>query len=199
MTGDPYVDPSTGVLLNILGCTDTEELQRLEHVLAQLRDQELLARPLPGRFDLPHLRRLHRALFRDVYSWAGDLRTVNIDKGSPFASSEFIEGQAQRVFDQLALRGHLRGLEIAEFVSAAADLLGDVNALHPFSEGNGRAQRAYLRQLAAEAGYLIDWSGVSIDENVEASYCSLAAGDNSGLATILARVTSPLTERPRIE
>jgi fido (protein-threonine AMPylation protein) len=35
--------------------------------------------------------------------------------------------------------------------------LGEINAIHPFREGNGRAQRAFFRQLAgagvAETGY----------------------------------------------
>lgn len=49
----------------------------------------------------------------------------------------------------------------------------EVNVIHPFREGNGRAQRAYFRQLAREAGWLIDWSILDPEENIQVSMASL--------------------------
>lgn len=49
---------------------------------------------------------------------------------------------------------------------------------HPFREGNGRTQRAFLRQLAREAGYDLDWSGVDRDTNIAASVQSLLGHDD---------------------
>ncbi len=42
------------------------------------------------------------------------------------------------------------------FAVAAGEIIGDVNYVHPFREGNGRTQALYLEQLAARAGRPID-------------------------------------------
>ena len=78
---DPYLDPTSGVLRNKLGLTDAAELQQAETRLSMLRDVQLAQQTLPGRYDLEHLRRMHRRLFGDVYPWAGKVRTVDIIKG----------------------------------------------------------------------------------------------------------------------
>lgn len=80
MTGDPYIDPQTGVLRNRLGITDADELTRVESDLTVVQLVDLERRHLPGRYDLPHLQEFHRFLFGDIYHWAGELRTVTIAK-----------------------------------------------------------------------------------------------------------------------
>ena len=45
-------------------------------------------------------------------------------------------------------------------------LLAEINALHPFREGNGRTQRAFLSQLARDAGFRLDWATVDRDGNI---------------------------------
>lgn len=62
-----------------------------------------------------------------------------------------------------------------------------MNALHPFRDGNGRAQRAFFAQIGAEAGYRIDWTAVDVDENVQASRASLS-GDHEPLRALLERI-----------
>jgi fido (protein-threonine AMPylation protein) len=63
----------------------------------------------------------------------------------------------------------------AEKELAAADIerltyfFGEINAIHPFREGNGRAQRAFLEQLAGEAGFVLDWQLLDADRNIAAS------------------------------
>jgi cell filamentation protein len=46
---------------------------------------------------------------------------------------------------------------------------GEINALHPFREGNGRTQRAFLGQLALGAGFVVRWARLDAGRNVEAS------------------------------
>jgi cell filamentation protein len=83
---DHYLDPASGVLKNRLGITDAAVLERAEAALVATRSYELSQTPLKGRFDLTHLQAIHRYLFGDLYEWAGQLRTVDISKGSqPFA------------------------------------------------------------------------------------------------------------------
>jgi cell filamentation protein len=183
---DPYCYPGTEVLRNVLDISDATELQRVEFEHSFVRLIELAARPLPGRYDLEHLQAFHRHIFQDVYPWAGELRTVDIAKGGEhFARAQYIRGGAANVFEVLAARNYLRDLGHRDFVARAAELLGDVNALHPFREGNGRAQRAYLTQLARDAGWNIDWRHVTADQNLEASIASLA-GDNVPFEQLLA-------------
>jgi fido (protein-threonine AMPylation protein) len=58
---------------------------------------------------------------------------------------------------RLAAADRLREFYREQFIGRVAEFLADVNALHPFREGNGRAQRAFFSQLAHDAGHHIDW------------------------------------------
>lgn len=140
--GDPYLDKDTGVLRNLLGIKDQAELDKAESSLSFLRTNELQEQPLQGRFDLKHLRAIHQRLFADVYDWAGQLRTVEIRKGNTeLARQMVIESAATQLFGELSKEQHLRGLDIDNFSQRAGHYLGEINVLHPFREGNGRAQR----------------------------------------------------------
>lgn len=189
----PSTYPGTETLVNRLGLRDADLLAEAEGRIAAARDLGLVRAPEPGSYDLGHLRRIHRRLFGDVYEWAGELRTVDISKGLPFAHWEFIVGQAERIFRELEDEDWLRDRGRSEFVNRLTHYLGEVNALHPFREGNGRAQRAFFRQLSAESGWHLDWAALSPDENDQASLLSLA-GDDSLLQEMLERIVAPLKD-----
>ncbi len=151
---DPYTYPGSTVLRNKLGLSDAVQLDRLERRLVTQRAAEGI--PVGG-FDLGHLRAIHRHLFQDVYDWAGALRTVEIAKGEhQFQFRRFIETGMQDVHQRLARAAFLRGLNRADFATAAGRIMGDVNYVHPFREGNGRTQLFYLAQLAEQAGHKLD-------------------------------------------
>ncbi len=153
---DPYLDPASGVLKNRLGITDDTALEQAEAALVATRSYELAQTPLKGRFDLAHLQAIHGYLFGDVYTWAGQLRTIDISKGeNMFAHHTHIQSAATPIFQQLEQEKHLAGLTPAAFSDRAAHYLGELNALHPFREGNGRAQREFLSHLADANGYYI--------------------------------------------
>ena len=80
MSGDPFLDPRTGVFRNRLGITDRAELAAAERTLTGVRVDQLRRRRVAGRYDLDHLRAFHWTIFQDVYPWAGQLRTVLIVK-----------------------------------------------------------------------------------------------------------------------
>jgi cell filamentation protein, protein adenylyltransferase len=166
---DPYLDPASGVLRNLLGITDPGELARAEAALSASRLIDLERRRLPGGYDLEHLRAFHRYILGDVYDWAGELRTVTIAKGSLFCLPQHLASYAADVFGRLAAADRLRGLNREQFISRVTEFLADINALHPFREGNGRAQRAFFSQLAHDAGHHIDWVRMDPDINVIAS------------------------------
>ena len=139
MPGDPYADPVTGVLRNKLGLSTTGELEAAEREIthaALILLKESLVKP---SYDLRHLCAIHRRIFGDIYDWAGHVRTVAIAKGSWFCLPQYIESSAAETFRALHGEGLLRGLPRDMFTDRLAYYLGEVNAIHPFREGNGRA------------------------------------------------------------
>ena len=183
---DHYLDPDTGVLRNNLGIHDAAILEQHEADYAAARSYELAQRPIEGNFDLAHLRAIHRHLFGDVYDWAGELRDVDVTKGdSFFAHHTHIESAAKAIFEQLAQENHLAGLEAAAFSERAAHYLGEINALHPFREGNGRAQREFINHLAYKNGYFIAWSAISAPDMLRASIESFHTGNTAKFAELI--------------
>ena len=193
MSSDPYVYPGTTVLKNIPGIRNQEILDRFEADRVGQRSLELIERPLSGLFDIEHLQGIHRYLFQDVYEWAGDFRTVDIAKGnSYFAHVPYIESTLKGVFGELSEERHLRGLNQERFASRLAQILGTLNAVHAFREGNGRAQREFVRVLAYKNSYWIDWSKVSREELYQASDASFMRGDNTLFEKLLRRAIEPI-------
>lgn len=147
---DPYCYPGTTVLKNCAGHRTQRALTRFETAMAAQRADE----PLPiGRLSVHHYRAIHRHLFQDVYLWAGNLRTVRISKdGSMFCYPEHLRLQMSSLFIQLRRDHYLRGLTTGEFARKAAIFLANLNAIHPFRDGNGRTQLAFMALLAARSG-----------------------------------------------
>jgi cell filamentation protein len=184
---DPHSERGSACPKNFFGTTDYERLSRTERIFSIRRQHELERRGVIGSFDLPHLRKIHWHIFRDVFPWAGEFRVVGLAKvgGAPFAAPMHIASALTEVFTKLKAENLLQGLDAAKFSLRAAYYLGEINAIHPFREGNGRTQREFLRQLAQQAGHTISWAGISQAENVAASIASHTSGDNSGLARIV--------------
>lgn len=187
---DPYVDPATGVLRNLLSITDRLTLEQVEADISFAAAIVLADHPLPGTYDLVHLQGFHRVLFGDIYAWAGELRTVQIARTEPFCLPQHIESFAAEVFGAIRRDGYLRGLDRPSFRLQLAHHFGEVNALHPFREGNGRAQRAFFGQLAIEAGWMLRWDRLDPQENAEASRASLL-GDLAPLTALLDALIQP--------
>jgi cell filamentation protein len=183
---DPYLDAASGVLKNRLGITDAAKLEEAEAALVATRSYELAGTPLKGDFDLVHLQAIHRYLFRDIYQWAGELRTVDISKGGHyFAHHAHIEAAADSIFKQLAReREGLARLSPDAFSDRATYYLCELNALRPFREGSGRAQREFISHLARASGYYIAWENVDPTALLQASVESFN-GNISKLATLI--------------
>ena len=182
---DEYLDPASGVLRNRFGIVDAAILEMTEADLVAARSRELVRNPLKGQFDLRHLQAIHHYLFGDLYEWAGELRTVDISKNdNMFAHHAHIVSAAELIFERLAAAQYLAGLDADAFSSRVAYFLGEINALHPFREGNGRAQREFISHLAQANGYYIAWEKVIPSELLQASIESFK-GDLSKLSAIL--------------
>jgi cell filamentation protein len=156
---DPYEQFGTGCLANKLGITDPDVLAVAEFRLVSIRDVQAARASIPGNFGLAHLQKFHHFLFRDVYSWAGKTRTVDISNpGAHFCHWRYVDDEVSAVLGELVDDGYLVGFNRESFVSSLAHYYGELNVRHPFREGNGRTLRAFLRQLSEAVGYQLDWS-----------------------------------------
>lgn len=169
MPDELYCYPGSNVLKNKMGIRDMEQLHEMERKLTMLRILELLDKPVRGTFDLKHLQAVHAYIFQDVYDWAGELRKVDIAKGNMFCNAMFLSGQAEEIFGKLKAENYLHGLEEDGFAIRLAYYFSEINALHPFREGNGWSQREFIRCLALHNGYVINFVNADKDEMLEAS------------------------------
>ena len=145
-------------LENKLGITNSAELAREEERISKKKAVELfesgaLDKLVPGRF--ASLQAIHKALFEDIYDFAGELRTLNLAKGNfRFAPLMYLEAapanidkMPQSTFDEI----------IEKYV--------EMNIAHPFREGNGRSTRIWLDHiLKTEIGKVMDWSKVDKED-----------------------------------
>lgn len=141
-------------LENKLNLTDSAALAREEERISKLKAKELYDSGKLNTLEagtVESLKEIHRVLFSDLYDFAGEIRTVNLAKGSfrfaPVmylqAALENVEKMPQSTFDEI----------IEKYV--------EMNIAHPFREGNGRATRIWLDLiLKHEIRQVIDWSRV---------------------------------------
>lgn len=185
-TREDFVQPGTNdVLRNLLGIADSAELARVERIVSLQRSVELALHPIPGDFDLAHLQAIHRFLFGDLYEWAGVIRPFDITKGDTlFCVAVHIDTYAADIFGRITPHDLLREQSPTDFINTATDLLANLNALHPFREGNGRAQRAFVTQLATETGHDFRWPDNAEQRNKDASIAAMR-GDNRALRTLV--------------
>lgn len=151
-----YTDPTTGILRNLLGITDIDTLVFVESGVTIKRSKELATKSLKIKDSLSLLA-IHQYLFQDIYAWAGKKRTVEISKGGKqfFPLSHF--DTAFRHIDNLISEYRLIAKRDRQALAhKLAEILDSVNFLHPFREGNGRAQREFLRHLALEKGLTLN-------------------------------------------
>lgn len=192
---DPYLLPN-GILKNKLGITDASALESAEAGLSGARLMSIGTEGPKGAFDFERLKATHHYLFQDVYDWAGQVRTVELYKGDDkFTPVREIDAAGSRIFDQLRREDSLSGLARDEFAQKAADLLGEINQLHPFREGNGRTQREFIKALAIEAGHPLQFELVTRERMVAASILA-SAGKPEMMRRIFAEITDPRRVEP---
>ena len=143
---------------NKLGITSSAELAREEERISKKKAVELfesgtLDKLEPGKF--ASLQAIHKALFADIYDFAGQLRTVNLAKGNfRFAPLIYLEAalanidkMPQSTYDEI----------IEKYV--------EMNVAHPFREGNGRSTRIWLNLMLKNGiGRVVDWSKVDKED-----------------------------------
>jgi cell filamentation protein len=179
------------VLRNLLGISDAADFKEAEENVSYYEIAVILAEQpwTLSEIDFGLLLEIHRRIFGGVYTWAGELRTIEISKGNTrFAFSQYLDTLGGDLFARLEAEGWLAGLGRTEFVERLAWYYSESNILHPFREGTGRAIRTLLSVLAFQAdGAVIAWDQMSSEENVEAT-AHAYANDESKLVAMLDRL-----------
>lgn len=183
---DVYCYPGTKVLKNRFHIKNAEKLEEIEREITGLKIIQLRENPIPGSFDISHLQSIHRFIFEDIFEWAGTLREAGfLRKGeSIFCLGEYILPSAAEIHAKLKQENYLRGMSQSVFIERLALYMGEINALHPFREGNGRTQREYFYQLSKQAGYELDFSRITTQALLKADIAAYS-GDFSKLILLL--------------
>lgn len=145
-------------LNNKLGITDSAELARTEERISKAKALELFEKSLLDQFEIGTFRglaQIHKYLFDEIYSFAGQIRTVNIAKGNfRFASVLYLQAALEHI-------GQMPQSTFDEIMEKYVEM----NVAHPFREGNGRSMRLWLDAiLKKELRQVIDWSRVDKED-----------------------------------
>jgi cell filamentation protein len=181
---DPYCYPGTDVLRNVRNIQDAEELAAFERSLTANRLETL-----PDDFPITPegYRAIHRYIFLDLYDWAGEYRFVDIARAENlFCLAPYIAQELAKRFKAIQSENDLHGLDAEDFAARAAEHAIELNAIHPFREGNGRALRAFLFVLARQAGHDIKMERIDAVLWNEASRVSFRTGDSRAMRNIIA-------------
>jgi cell filamentation protein len=185
---DHYTYPNSSILINKLGIKDEHQLLEAERDLSELAAVDIEFNEPP--YDLDYWCNIHQKLFSDIYDWAGKIRTIDISKGATrFAQCSRITDAGNKLFESLASEYFLTDLPREDFIERIAHYYCELNILHPFRDGNGRAQRILFEHLIVNAGYSISYDLIDkpdwIQANIDGFNC-----DNSFLNLIFNKCIS---------
>jgi len=189
-----YTDPKTRVLRNLAGITDPNDLLFFESAAVTERLKELESQPIVIR-NVETLLDIHRCLFQDVYEWAGKKRIVEISKdGRQFFPISHFDTALSYIDRLLAEYRSIDKSDKKKIAQKLAEILDNVNYLHPFREGNGRTQREFLRTLAIEKGYVLNLNPPDNADVYERYMSGTIDGDVDKLAELIGELLERINE-----
>lgn len=182
-----YCYPNSDVLRNKMDIRDQDRLSKIERDISFIKSTELMKKTSGVSFTAEHLCSIHAFLFGNLYDWAGQIRTVDISKGASFCKHEYILSNLDKVFKQMS-EEDFHCMDKDQLARALAHYLGEINAIHPFREGNGRTQRAFVNQVALINGFYLDFSLITDEEMLEASHHSFFVDDSKMESLFLKKI-----------
>lgn len=190
-----YCYPNTHTLKNRLNIHDGRILFDVERKITSLRYAESVSiNDLPETITLDYLKSLHKHLFDELYKWAGRFRTVDIAKGEMFCNSMFIKEQLQKALNELNTDEKLK--QASDGKTTAERLayhMSEINAIHPFREGNGRTQRLLIQKIAHTKGFELHFEKTTQTEMVSVSRASFMC-NYEPMKDIFRKIILPLNE-----
>ena len=148
-------DSQGEVLPNLLGLTKIEDINASEFE-GFLRAEIYLSEHLTGRtkFNVAYILKIHKLALGHLYSFAGQLRSVNLSKGGfAFASARFLPETMSAFENEILLQLPNRYKSTNELIKDIAIVHGELLFIHPFREGNGRTARLLANLMSRKAGY----------------------------------------------
>lgn len=186
-----YCYPDSEILINLFHLMDDEKLKDVEKVYTLYRLSELRLKNPADPLNMEEFLKIHYCILQDVYPFAGELRKEMISKGSSsFAHPDFIDSQLRKIFSELAEENYLKGQTRDLLIQRLAYFLAELNALHPFREGNGRTIREFARQLVLNAGYRIDWESIPKPAEIINAFVDSFNASNDRLESLLDEIIS---------
>jgi cell filamentation protein len=183
-----YTDPKTGVLKNLANATDNDTLILIESGMVAKRIAELQENPIKIK-KTSTLLDIHKHLFQDIYLWAGEVRTVEISKqGNPFFPLAYFHNAFAFIDTLIVEYRKIDREDKTQLAHKLAEILDGINHLHPFREGNGRAQREFLRLLAMEKGLSLDLNPPDNVEVYERYMSGTINGNVEQLAALISKI-----------
>lgn len=167
---------------NLLGIDDLSELQLAEQYVFTVRALQIAQGLYKIRdFKMDDLCALHKHLFQDIYSFAGEVRSVQLTKGTTrFCQFQYIDSYGASILSELSLEKDWNTIDFAS--EKLAYYKSELNMLHPFREGNGRTLRIFIRELARTKGY--DWDFEKMDKEDYMNAMIRATSDSTELKRI---------------
>ncbi|EJF79035.1 BID domain-containing T4SS effector [Bartonella doshiae] len=163
--------------------------------------------PPPRKFNSQYLKTIHWSLFHKSFEWAGQTRDklFTFEDGSsahmpamrpkgypvPFAIGPQIQKRLKQLDRKLAAMNNLQGLSRQDFVENAATVFAELNSIHPFRKGNGRAQRMFMEKLGQAAGYEIDFSFTTKERMDTACIAAMQHGNQEPMHHLFEDITHP--------
>ena len=180
-----YIDRSTGVLRNLAGISSQQDLDFFESAAVAKRAKELADNPLPLK-NSSSLFYIHRYLFQDVYKWAGEKRKVEISKeDNQFFPTNYFSTALDYIDSLINDYWKCDSGDKKKIAGKLAAILDAVNHLHPFREGNGRAQREFMRTLALEKGLTLNLNPPDNTNVYERYMTGTIEGDEEKLSNLI--------------
>ncbi len=160
---DPYVYPNSNVLRNKFNIKDQVKANELEAEYSSFRIQQMHISPVKGSFDFIHLCAINRYIFQDIYAWAGDPRTIDIEKPEialgglsiEYSKAAAIKSSASEILDRM-VKQKWEGLSIPETAKQLAEDMAALWKVHCFREGNTRTTVIFCSQFAESKGISLD-------------------------------------------
>jgi cell filamentation protein len=183
-----YSDPKTGVLRNLANVADFDTLLLVESGAVTKRIAELQTKPIKIK-NSSTLLDIHKYLFQDIYSWAGKIRTVEINKGGkPFFPMSHFRNAFMFIDTLIAEYRKIDRRDKPRLTHKLAEILDNINYLHPFREGNGRTQREFLRLLAMEKDLSLNLNPPDNTDIYERYMSGTITGNVEQLATLILEI-----------
>jgi cell filamentation protein len=175
---DPYSYEGTDILINKFDIRDATQLQEAERDFSEIAAMDIEFSEPP--YDFSYWCSIHQLLFSDIYEWAGKTRTIDISKGNTrFCAGRFIERESQKLLGRVAKDNFLNGLSKEELIPKLAEYYSELNVIHPFRDGNGRAQRILFEHIVVNTGHTISYELISksdwIQANIDGYNCDYRA------------------------